>query len=270
MEPPATHTTVGSLYEDLHLAWASGAEPVYGPMAQALVRRSPIELAGRMVLDVGAGTGVGSRALAEVGAHPVALDLAFSMLAHDRDRRPPAAVADLFHPPVREGAVGGALAPFVLNHVDAPVDALGALAACIEPGGIVLASTFSEDDRDPVKDVIDAVALARGWEAPDVYRFVRDQAAPLLGHPAGMADAASAAGLVDVEVVKEVVDTGVAAPEDLVAYRLALPQFADFLSALAPDERTELITDAVDAVERHRPSRESLAPVVLLLSARVA
>jgi SAM-dependent methyltransferase len=269
MEPPDAHTTVGSLYEDLHLAWASGAEPVYGPMAQALVRRSPIDLTGRAVLDVGAGTGAGSRALTDAGARPIALDLAFSMLAHDRERRPPAAVADLFHPPIRQGAVAGVLAPFVLNHVAAPVDALVALSACAEPGGVVLASTFSEDDRDPVKDVIDAVALDHGWEVPDAYRFVRDHAAPLLGHPDGMAGAAAAAGLAEVHVVKEAVDTGVDAPEDLVAYRFALPQFADFLSGLAPEVRTAVVAEAVDAVARARPDRDPLALVVLLLSARV-
>ena len=156
------------------------------------------------------------------------------MLAHDRHRRPPAVVADLYRPPIRAGSVGGVLAPFVLNHVDAPVDALVGLAACVEPGGVVLASTFSEDDRPPVKDLIDAVALRHGVEVPEAYRFVREAASPLVGHPAAMADVAVAAGLVDVEVVTATVDTGVSSPEELVAYRFALPHLVRFLAGLSP------------------------------------
>ena len=59
----ASTSTVGDLYEDVHLAWSSGAELVYRPMADALVARSPVDLAGRRMLDVGAGTGAGTRAL---------------------------------------------------------------------------------------------------------------------------------------------------------------------------------------------------------------
>ncbi len=262
------HTTVGALYEDVHLGWVSGAELVYGPMAEALVARSPVELTGRRVLDVGAGTGAGSRALQAVGAEPIAIDLAFSMLAHDRGRRPPAVVADVYQPPIRTAAVSGVLAPFVLNHVDAPADALAALAACVEAGGIVLASTFSEDDRPPVKDVIDAVAVRHGCEMPEAYRFVRDAASPLVGRTGAMAEVAAAAGLVDVEVVVDAVDTGVSAPEDLVAYRFALPHVAAFLAGLPADERDAIVAEAVDEVTR-RHDGTALAPAVVFLVARV-
>ena len=37
--------------------WALGAELVYGPIAAELVAMSPHSLAGRTVLDAGAGTG---------------------------------------------------------------------------------------------------------------------------------------------------------------------------------------------------------------------
>ena len=43
-------------YENAASAWAQDAELVYGPMADALLARAP-ELTGRLVLDVGAGTG---------------------------------------------------------------------------------------------------------------------------------------------------------------------------------------------------------------------
>jgi SAM-dependent methyltransferase len=268
MDAVEPHATVGGLYEDVHLAWSSGAELVYGPMADALVARSPVDLAGRQVLDVGAGTGAGSRALEAVGAEPIALDLAFSMLAHDRANRPPAVVADIYRPPIRVATLSGVLAPFVLNHVDAPADALAALASCTQPGGVVLASTFSEDDRPPVKDLIDAVAARHGCQMSDATRFARERAAPLVGRTDAMAAVARSAGLVDVDVVTAAVDTGVSAPDDLVAYRFALPHIAAFLAGLPPAERDDIVAEAVDEVARHHDGT-ALAPAVVFLAARV-
>lgn len=42
-------------YEGAAAAWADGAELAFGPLADALLARAPA-LAGRVVLDVGAGT----------------------------------------------------------------------------------------------------------------------------------------------------------------------------------------------------------------------
>jgi len=260
--------TVGHLYEGLEEAWATDAEPVYGPMAEALVAHSPIDLSGRLVLDVGAGTGAGSRALLAVGARPVAMDLAHTMLAHDAARRPPAVVADLFAPPIRSGALGATVAPFVLNHVDAPVEAMRSLARCIEPGGVLLASTFSEADRPAVKDVIDAVAVRHGCVMPEEYRWVRERSAPLTGSATAMAGAATAAGLVGVDAVERHVDTGMSAPEDLVAYRFSLPHVTRFLAGLDDEARAAVVAEAVDEVVRLHDGAP-LAPLVVLLAARV-
>jgi ubiquinone/menaquinone biosynthesis C-methylase UbiE len=260
--------TVGGLYDGLEVAWATGAEPVYGPMAAALVGHSPIDLAGRLVLDVGAGTGAGSRALEMAGARPVAMDLAHSMLAHDRAHRPPAVVGDLFAPPFRPGGLGGVMAPFVINHVDEPAAAFWALARCIEPGGVLLASTFAESDRPPLKDAIDGVVLRHGCVLPEEYVWVRERSAPLTGSAAAMAEVASAAGLDDIDVVERAVDTGVSAPAQLVAYRFALPHVTRFLASVDDETRAAIVAEAeAEVASRHDGS--SLAPVVVLLAARV-
>jgi 2-polyprenyl-3-methyl-5-hydroxy-6-metoxy-1,4-benzoquinol methylase len=60
-------------YEGAATGWADGAELVYGPLADALLARAP-DLAGQLVLDVGAGTGAVSRRLIAAGAHAVAVD----------------------------------------------------------------------------------------------------------------------------------------------------------------------------------------------------
>jgi SAM-dependent methyltransferase len=265
----ASPVTVGPLYEGLEVAWATGAEPVYGPMADALVARSPIDLTGRLVLDVGAGTGVGSRALREAGARPIAMDLAHSMLAHDRDRRPPAVVGDLFASPFRAGSLGGVLVPFVINHVDEPALAFRSLAGCVEPGGVVLASTFSESDRPPLKDVIDGVVVRHGCVMPEEYLWVRERSAPLTGSAAAMGVVASAAGLTEVVVDERAIDTGVSSPAQLVAYRFALPHVTRFLASLDDDTRAAIVAEAETEVARHHDG-SSLAPVVVLLAAKVA
>jgi ubiquinone/menaquinone biosynthesis C-methylase UbiE len=67
-------------------AWAGAPERIYGRMAVALVERSPQPLAGRLVLDVGTGTGAGARAVIAVGGRVVAVDAAIGMLQRQRRR----------------------------------------------------------------------------------------------------------------------------------------------------------------------------------------
>jgi SAM-dependent methyltransferase len=260
---------VGDLYAGTEIGWAAGADPVYQPLAHALVAASPADLAGRLVLDVGAGTGAGTRALAAVGAVPIAVDLTFSMLAHDRVNRPPSAVADLYRLPIRPGSLGGAIAPFVLNHVDRPAAALAELAGVIEEGGVVLASTFSEHDRPAVKDQIDGVVARHGCVPAPEYSWFKSTAAPLTGDTGAMADVAAHAGLVDVEVVERAVEVGVSSPVELVAYRCSLPHIARFLAALDAARRDEIVAEAVAEVAAVHDGSD-LAPVVVFLIARVA
>jgi ubiquinone/menaquinone biosynthesis C-methylase UbiE len=258
---------IGDLYADREQAWASGAELVYRPLARALVAMCPVAPVERRWLDAGAGTGAGSWALRGHGADVVALDLVWSMLNHDRAHRPPGVVGDLYHLPVRRRAFGAVLAPFVLNHVDRPVEVLRGLAGCVEPGGVILASTFSERDRPRVKDLVDEVAAAYGCRPPESYQWMRTATAPLLGSEGAMADAAQAAGLVEVEVVEMAVDTGVARPADQVAYRFGMPHLSRFLDGLAPGERAAVVAEAVARVAADGDT-DVLDPTVVFLSAR--
>jgi len=265
---PTERATVGDLYEHGQEGWANGAELVYAPLAEALVASSPVDLEGRLVLDAGAGTGAGSRALIAVGARPVAVDLAWTMLAHRRRHRPPAAVADLLHLPLAPRSLDAVLAPFVLNHLDRPTAALAGLAAGVRRGGVVLASTFAEADRPAVKDLVDDVATRHGFRPPPAYEWLRCAALPLLGSADAMAAAARAGGLTEVRTSESAVDTGVRGPADQVAYRLGMPHLSHFLSSLPPDRRDHLVAEAVAAVADVDDGRP-LAPTVVFLSARV-
>lgn len=94
-------------YEGAAAAWADGAELVYGPLADALLARAPA-LAGRVVLDVGAGTGAVSRRHVAAGAVDLAVDASWPMLAHGASSRPPALVGDVHRLPLVDDAVEGA------------------------------------------------------------------------------------------------------------------------------------------------------------------
>ena len=149
--------------------WAHGATLVYGPIAAELVAMSPHPLAGRTVLDAGAGTGAVSSALAARHARPIAMDLSIDMLAWNARTRPPCVAGDIRALPVRNGRVDDAVAAFVLNHLTEPSAGLAELVRVTRPGGAVLAAVFSNASRSEARDRVDAVAREAGWQIPDWY-----------------------------------------------------------------------------------------------------
>jgi ubiquinone/menaquinone biosynthesis C-methylase UbiE len=245
--------------------WALGAELVYRPIAAELVAMSPRPLAGRTVLDAGAGTGAASSALTAQRAAVLAVDLSAGMLAWSAATRPPCAVADIRALPLAGGSVDDVVAAFVLNHLAEPVAGLSELARVTRPGGAVLAAVFSNGNSTSVRDRIDILAASWGWRAPAWYGTLMTTAIPLLGSRAGMAAAASAAGLTRVHAVERAVDVGVSEPDQLVSYRLGHPVFAGWLDALGDQRAQEFARAAAAAV---RPVMEPYRPLVIFLSAR--
>ncbi|MEJ2865087.1 class I SAM-dependent methyltransferase [Actinomycetospora flava] len=247
--------------------WATGAARVYGPLAAQLVAAAPHPLAGRRVLDAGAGTGLASTALRAAGARPVAIDYSPAMLAWDAAHRPPSAAGALEALPLRDDGVDDAVAAFVLNHVDDPTAALRELARVTRPGGAVLAtSPAAGTTHRSVRDRIDAVVADAGFTPPDWYAHLTTVQAPLLGDVTAMRDAVDAAGLADVVVTERVADVGVERAEDLVDYRLGQAHVAAWLAALPEGERAELRRASVAAVA---PVMAPYRPPVITLVARV-
>lgn len=98
-------------------AWQRGPAKLYDRLAKVLVGSCPRTLPGCRVLDLGAGTGAVSRAAGAHGANVVAADAAWGMLAADRERRPPAVVADVAELPFTGGVFDAVVGSFVFNHV---------------------------------------------------------------------------------------------------------------------------------------------------------
>ena len=251
-------------YDGSAEGWAGGASLVYEPLAAALVQRALRALSGAAALDVGAGTGAASRALSAAGARPLAVDVSFDMLRHDRSRRPPSAMGDVLRLPFRSGCFDAVVAAFCLNHLTDPVAGLREMGRVAAPGAVVLASTFSTRSRLPARDRVDEVAARFGWRVPAWYARVREEVEPLLGSAEAFADAAHRAGLGSVRAEEEAVEVGVASPAEVVAYRLGQAPFVDFLRDLDGSQRARLVTEAEAAVG---DGPTPLRPVVVFLSA---
>jgi ubiquinone/menaquinone biosynthesis C-methylase UbiE len=104
------------------------------PESQALL---PV-LAGRDVLDLGAGTGHYAALARAAGARlAVALDLTFEMLA--RAARP-AVVADAARLPLRSGAMDVVVAALVTSYLPDPEGAFREAARVLRPGGMLVLS----------------------------------------------------------------------------------------------------------------------------------
>lgn len=256
---------VAGVYDGLEARWDTEAGRVYRPLARTLVAASPVPLAGRLVLDVGTGTGAVAEAVAASGARVVAADRSVGMVAYEGGRAWPAVAADVLALPFRKGTFDAAFAGFLLNHLP-PVPALAEMAGAVRSGGAVLGSTWA-GHPDPVKASIEAVVVSWGWVPPAWYRTMKADVEPVSGDPSNLAEAARQAGLVEVSASVHHPDLGVRDPRTLVAYRLAVPHIAPWLATLDVPAQGELTRQALAAVARHA---DEWRPAVIVVTGRVA
>lgn len=237
-------------YADLASAWDAATGLLYGPLAETLVAASPMPLGGRLVLDVGSGTGAMAAAALAAGAQVVAVDRSVGMVAHQRDRPWPALAGDVLALPCRQSAFDAALAGFLLNHLP-PKPALVELGRVVRPGGVVLASTWASGRPDPVKTAMDAVLIARGWSPPEWYQRMKAEVEPVSGSPGRLFTVAGEAGLAEVTASLHLQEVAVSDPAAVVAYRLAMPQIAPWVAGLDGRAQEELRRQALTAVAPH-------------------
>lgn len=227
-------------------AWAEGPMRLYGRLAEELVGRCPIDLHGRSVLDLGAGTGAASIAARE--ADVIAVDNAIGMLLSGRAARPPAAVGDALALPFRDRAFDVVIAAFVLNHLAEP--ASGVREAGRVAREHVLAATYAADDDHPVRQAVTCALVEAGWSSPAWYREFTSR------RSWGTIEAATAAvergGLTPVCVEDVRVPFPDLGPRELVRWRMGMAQCAAFVAshdARAIEMRAlELLGDAAPVV----------------------
>lgn len=251
---------VARAYSAAATAWAVGPARVYDRLAVAVVARCPGSVAGRVVLDLGAGRGAATRAaLAAGAAATVQLDVSVGMLA------PGGAAGDAVALPFAGGTFGAVVAAFSLNHLPDPAAGLAEAARVLAPGGGLVASAYGADDGHPAKAAVDAACAAAGWSVPPWYVAVRRDAMPRLATPAAALAAARAAGLAGAAAVAVEVPFADLDAAALVDWRLGMAQTAPFVATLSVPDRAAV---RADALVRLGPAPPPLVRSVIVLSWR--
>lgn len=154
-EPPPAKINDVALYEEQADAWWKDGDPTFAPLkAMAAPRlrffeRHGVALAGKRVLDVGAGGGFLSVEMAARGAHVTALDLAPRALqaARAEARRRGLALtcvaASAEHVPTRDARFDLVVCTDVLPHIVDKRMVFDELARNVAPGGTLFVATMN-------------------------------------------------------------------------------------------------------------------------------
>jgi ubiquinone/menaquinone biosynthesis C-methylase UbiE len=251
-------------YDAASAAWGAGPEIVYGALASELMAEAGVDLAGRRVLDLGAGTGAVSTVVAARGGVPIAIDASRGMARSTRTMGVPSVVGVAAGLPFGPGSFDLVVGAFVLNHLADPARAIREARRVLVPDGRFLASTFAAGPDHPVKAAVDEAAYDRGWRAPEWYERFKHDLAERVADPAVVAAMAREAGFAAVVAAARPVDLGPVPSAALVEYRLGMASLAEFAARLTPAEREDLVTDAVARMGSTVPP---LRPAVAFVSA---
>ena len=195
-------------YDQSAEAWASGPEQVYARLAETLVDAAPVSVDGAKVLDLGAGTGVASRAALAAGAAVVvAVDIALGMLRRSGSLRP--VLANACELPFAADSFDLVVAAISLGHVTDPVRALRETRRV---GAALLVSAFEAGWTHPVKAAVDEALAPFGYRPPPWYVALKRDTEPQVDDPANLAALARTAGYRDVSVRTVPVATGLDYP----------------------------------------------------------
>ena len=111
--------------------------------------RAVAAVAGERILDIAAGTGTSSAALAKSGANVVAADFSPGMIEVGRQKHPSISfvVADATDLPFADGEFDAVTASFGLRNVENPKKALAEMYRVLKPGGRLVICEFSTPSR---------------------------------------------------------------------------------------------------------------------------
>lgn len=142
---------------------------------------------GMRILDLAAGTGTSSAALAAHGAHVVAADFSEGMLAEGRKRYGNNPLIEFVHAdamalPFDDDSFDAATISYGLRNVSDPRKALAEMRRVVKPGGRVVIAEFSTPPASLVRGpyqwygrhVLPRIAGAVNREAAEAYRYLNE------------------------------------------------------------------------------------------------
>lgn len=138
---------------------------------------------GDTVLDLAAGTGTSSAAIARAGARVVAADFSLGMMTEGRRRGAPVPFvgADAQHLPFQDDSFDAAVISFGLRNVHDPRQGLREMARVVRPGGTVVVCEFSTPTNPVFRTVYERYLLralpaaARGLSSnADAYDYLAE------------------------------------------------------------------------------------------------
>lgn len=148
-----------------------------------LVREAIASKAGDLVLDLAAGTGTSSAALASTGAYVVPVDFSPGMLRVGKQRQPdlPFVAGDGLHLPFRDAVFDAATISFGLRNLADRRAGLRELARVVRPGGRLVVCEFSHPTWAPFRTVYSGYLMRalpsvarRTSSNPDAYVYLAE------------------------------------------------------------------------------------------------
>ncbi|GAB3131984.1 demethylmenaquinone methyltransferase [Tsukamurella serpentis] len=135
---------------------------------------------GDRVLDLAAGTGVSTVALARSGAWAAACDFSTGMLHAGAFRRVPMVAGDAMSLPFADASFDAATISFGLRNVQDTAAGLREMARVVRPGGRLVVCEFSTPVNGVFRTLYERVALqaiqvvARGSSNPEAYQYLAE------------------------------------------------------------------------------------------------
>lgn len=142
---------------------------------------------GMRVLDLAAGTGTSSAAIAAHGAHVTAADFSEGMLAEGRKRNAGNDLiefvwADAMQLPFDDDSFDAATISYGLRNVENPKQAIAEMVRVVKPGGRIVIAEFSRPTSDAVnwaytkynRHVLPRVASVINRDAAEAYKYLNE------------------------------------------------------------------------------------------------
>jgi ubiquinone/menaquinone biosynthesis C-methylase UbiE len=259
---PARSQPVRSVF-DVAAAEYDAARPAYPPALFDELEQVAGPLAGRLVLDWGAGTGISGRQLAARGARVALLDIGGQMLrqARARDPRSACVLADGNRMPVRPASAD--LTTFAQSwHWFGQPEAPAEVARVLRPGGFWAAwwnraQAAGQDWFERYQDVVVASCPGYSWRNLSDELLAPDWADP----------AVRAAGLVEPAATIVVPWTRRVPAAQWITDERSKSYFIE----LAPDRRESVLGELAGIIAGQFPGGEMTVPyITTLLVARKA